>query len=195
MTMHPPLQITFESPSDSSPRSSFDCPTSTKQDQQKPQDSNNNIASRKQVTWSKRVTVKKIRSHNHYADEEVDGVWYSPEDYITIKKGCIQTLKLMHKPDFQENDQYSARGLEIRTRQAARKRKEIKTFAAQAVLDEQELQDETGETDPERVREVYRETSSISQSQAQFMGMRDQEAVKDYLKEERPSNRGNSTRL
>jgi hypothetical protein len=164
-----------------------------KQDQKKSQDSNNNMSSHRipsKVTWCKRVTVQKIRTRNRYSEEEKNGAWHSPEDYIQIKKGCMQTLKRMSKLYFKENDQYTARGLEIRTREAARKRKEIKTFAAQAVLDEQEFQDETGETDPERIREVYRETSCISQSKAQFIGVRDQEAVKDYLKK-RPSKRGN----
>ena len=180
--MHPPLQITVNPDSSSS---SFEKPSLMKQESPKSQSPRASTAAGKpkKITWNKRIKVKKVRSRAHYTEEESSSVWYSPEEYVAIKKGCVSTLKMMSKPGFVDCERFSSRGLEVRTKEASRRRKEIKTFAAQSVLDEQEFQDETGEVDPERIREVYRETSSMSESKAQLIGMRDEEVVKEYLKE------------
>jgi hypothetical protein len=134
------------------------------------------------VTFCKRVRVKKIRSYKHFSKEERDATWISPEEYVNIKQLCIHTLKLMHKnPVFSDCDEYSSRGLEVRTRAAALARKENKAFAASAVLDEQDSQDESGVKDPERIRESCQKICRASERVAQFMGSKDFEAIQEYI--------------
>jgi hypothetical protein len=134
------------------------------------------------VAFCKRVRVKKIRSYKHFSKEERDATWISPEEYVNIKQLCIHTLKLMHKnPIFADCDEYSSRGLEVRTRTAAIARKENKASAASAVMDEQDLQDESGVKDPERIRESCRNIWRVSEGVAQFMGAKDFEAIQEYI--------------
>jgi hypothetical protein len=137
------------------------------------------------VTFSKRVRVKKVRSHCHYTAQERIDTWFAPEEYADIKMGCIQTLKLMSKnPGFVECEEYSSRGLEVRTKAASQTRKQNKAFALAAVLDEQENQISEGVRHPERLGEVYRKIGLVSLSVAQFMAMRHRETVEEYLNEE-----------
>lgn len=137
------------------------------------------------VTFSKRVRVKKVRSHSQYTKQEKMDTWFSPEEYADIKIRCIQTLKLMSRdPGFVDCEEFSSRGLEVRTRAASHTRKQNKAFALAAVLDEQENQQCEGVRHPERLGEAYRKIGSVSQSVAQFMAMRDRETVEEHLKEE-----------
>jgi cobyrinic acid a,c-diamide synthase len=138
------------------------------------------------VTFSKRVRVKKVRSHGHYTKQEKIDTWYSPEEYDNIKMGCIRTLKLMSRnAGLVECEEYSSRGLEVRTRSAALTRKQNKAFALTAVLDEQENQQSEGVRHPERLGEAYRKIALVSQSVAQFMAKRHRETIEEYLNEKR----------
>jgi hypothetical protein len=186
--MHPPLQITFKKePGSLSPsQSSFKKHLMSKQDDQKTPASSNTTttatASTRKITFSKRIKVKKVRSYQHYSLDERAAVWHSAQEYSSIKKGCVQTLRLMMgDPDFSDCQDFSARGLEIRTKDASRIRKETKTFAWQAVLDEQEYQGELGVKRPESIRHAYLDVSSVAQNNANRMAMEDQEEVKQYL--------------
>ena len=136
------------------------------------------------VAFIKRVKIKKIRSHKLYSEQERLSIWHTPEEYDGIKKRCIKTLKLMaQRPDFKDNEDYSSRGLEVRTKVASRARKETRAFASQVVLDEQENQDESGVVNPERIRAVYTDISKVAQNKAQFMAQKDREAIDAYTKD------------
>jgi tRNA/tmRNA/rRNA uracil-C5-methylase (TrmA/RlmC/RlmD family) len=137
--------------------------------------------SKKAVAYSKRVRAKKVRSHYHYSQEERFDTWYSPVEYAEIKNQCVETLKRFHNdPGFADCDEFSSRGLEIRTKAAAQTRKANKAFALQAVLYEQELQRIEGIKDPERIREAYLKISRVSQSVANFFASRDWEEVSAF---------------
>jgi hypothetical protein len=190
--MHLPLQITFKKePGSPSPsQSSFKKPLMSKQNVDKTAASSNTTSSTtttaasagRKITFSKRIKVKKVRSYQHYSLDEREAVWHSAQEYSAIKKGCVTTLRLMMgDPNFCDCQDFSARGLEIRTKNAARIRKETKTFAWQAVLDEQEYQGELGVKRPESIRDAYLDVSVIAQNNANRMAMEDQEEVKQYL--------------
>jgi hypothetical protein len=137
------------------------------------------------VTFSKRVRVKKVRSVSHYTKQEKIDAWFAPEEYADIKMRCIKTLKLMSRnPGFVDCEEYSSRGLEVRTRAASKTRKQNKADALAAVLDEQENQISEGVIRPERIGKAYRKISSVSQMVAEFVAMRHRETVEEYLNEE-----------
>jgi hypothetical protein len=135
----------------------------------------------KKVSFSKRVKVKKIRSHKHYSEDEKDAKWHSPEEYVMLKQRCLETLRKMRSPDFQDCDEFSSRGLEVRTKTASAARKEKRAFALVAVLDEQEHQVNVGMSDEESIREAFLDISRTSASAAQSMAQIDEEAVNEHL--------------
>jgi len=129
----------------------------------------------KKVSFARTAKVKKVRSRQHYTEEERDGMWYSPEEYTAIKKRCVQTLRLMMSdPDFQDDLNHTSRGLESRTKDAAKKRKEFKMVSRELVLEEQENQREAGVNSPGRLRKAYLNASTTALLQAREFAQRDE---------------------
>jgi hypothetical protein len=91
---------------------------------------------------------------------------------------------MSRNPGFVDCEEYSSRGLEVRTRAASKTRKQNKADALAAVLDEQENQISEGVIRPERIGKAYRKISSVSQMVAEFVAMRHRETVEEYLNEE-----------
>lgn len=137
---------------------------------------------RKQISFGKRVKVKKIRSYKIYSDEEYNAVWHSEDEYTEIKKGCIRTLRQMMNPQFQETDEFCPRGLEVRTREASLARKEARGLAVQKVIEEQDLQLEWGVKNDERIRQCYLEISEEAHNQAHFRALSDAKVAREYLR-------------
>jgi hypothetical protein len=101
-------------------------------------------------------------------------MWYTVDEYTMIKRRCVQTLRLMMTtPDFQDTPEHTTRGLECRTKDAARKRKEFKAYSRELVLEEQENQREAGAHSAGRLRTVYREASETATRQALMFAQRD----------------------
>ena len=148
------------------------------------------IQVRRTVTFSKRVQAKKVRKLDKYTKEEKDVIWYTTEEYASIKNRCIQTLKLMSAAadgNFEDCDEYSSRGLECRLKAASKCRKETRAFALNAVFEEQgrqALEDDVDAADAELIREVYLSVAASSQQLAHFQGIRDRAAVDAMLDEE-----------
>ena len=138
---------------------------------------------KKKVTFARTAKVKKVRSRQHYSEEETLGMWYTVDEYTMIKRRCVQTLRLMMStPNFQDTLDHTSRGLESRTKDAARKRKEFKAYSRELVLEEQENQREAGAISPGRLRKVYLEASETATRQALAFAHRDtQERVAEPL--------------
>jgi hypothetical protein len=129
----------------------------------------------KQVSFARTAKVKKVRSRQHYSEEERDGMWYTPDEYIDIKKRAVQTLRIMMAdPSFRDDSEHTSRGLESRTKDAARQRKEFKAHSRELVLEEQENQREAGVHSPGRLREAYQEMSLTATRQARMSAQRDE---------------------
>ncbi|KAG7369821.1 hypothetical protein IV203_027567 [Nitzschia inconspicua] len=130
----------------------------------------------KKVSFARTAKVKKVRSRQHYTDEERDNTWYSAEEYIAIKKRAVQTLRMMMAdPSFRDDLEHTSRGLECRTKDAARTRKEFKAHSRELVLEEQENQREAGVHSPGRLRNSYFEMSMTAMRQARVFAQRDEE--------------------
>jgi hypothetical protein len=128
----------------------------------------------KKISFARTAKVKKVRSRQHYTEEERDGMWYTPDEYINIKKRAVQTLRMMMAdPSFRDDANHTSRGLECRTKDAARQRKEFKAHARELVLEEQENQREVGVRSPGRLRDAYQEMSVTAARQAQMFAQRD----------------------
>ena len=179
--MHPPLLVISVGDLPSPSQSSFKKSVSAV-GKGSPTDAcgqNTGDGERRRVSFLKRVTIKKIRSHKLYSVAEREFTWHSEEEYLAIKKGCIRTLRQMMSPGFQEDDEFCPRGLEVRTKEAATARKEIRAMATLMVLDEQELQTEWGEKNDDRIREVYVGLSQEAHYRAHFRGLGDENVAKN----------------
>ena len=177
--MHPRLDIAVtedDIAGKSSPSpSSFKKPTVAKANKEMTADNNKDLETGrnncKQVRFGKRVKVKKIRSYKIFSETEFHAVWYTEEEYIEIKKGCIRTLRQMMNADFREDQDFCPRGLEVRTKDASLARKEIRGMATQLVIEEQDLQTEWGVKNEERIRQCYQEISQEAHKLAHYRAL------------------------
>lgn len=184
--MHPPLEITVSCESASPSVSSFRKPISSKlalasKTALVGPSTLSAYGNQKSVSFSKRVKIKKIRAHTLYSEAERTAQWHTEEEYAAIKQGCIRTLKLMMRGELVENDEFCPRGLEVRTRSASAARKEVRALAASQVFEEQDIQNDLRVRSEERIRQAYLEVSCDALSRAQFYGLKDEKAAKDYL--------------
>mmetsp|Transcript_56961 Transcript_56961/g.138766 ORF Transcript_56961/g.138766 Transcript_56961/m.138766 type:complete len:233 (-) Transcript_56961:194-892(-) len=146
----------------------------------------------KRVTFAKTAKVKKVRSRGHFTAAERDAMWFPAEAYVDFKRDALDTLKYLHETasvtverdgtesiTFYEDDDYTMRGLESRTKEAAKRRKQFKAYSRELVLEEQENQREAGVINDERLRKTYLETSVTAIQQARWYGEQDEEDIRD----------------
>ena len=137
----------------------------------------------KSVKFEKTARVRRVRTRNHFSRQEQESMWYSDDEYASIKRGAVDTVRRMLKGEksggFVDDDHYSARGLECRMKKNAVQRKEFKAFARELVLTEQEDQNARGIFCSSRLRKVYLQASSIASMKAQDNGRKDEQAVND----------------
>mmetsp|Transcript_919 Transcript_919/g.1968 ORF Transcript_919/g.1968 Transcript_919/m.1968 type:complete len:264 (-) Transcript_919:90-881(-) len=139
---------------------------------------------KKTVTFDKIARVKRVKPRYYYTEEQHRKMWYDDDDYADIKNGAVETVKMMMKStrsgdNFVDDDDYTSRGLECRTRVAATERKQFKEYARLLVLDEQEDQDELGFRSVTRLRRMYLKASNVSSAKARELGQKDAEAAND----------------
>lgn len=135
----------------------------------------------KKISFSKRVKIKKIRSHKLFSEEEKRSIWHSPEEYAAIRSRCVKTIKKMMKSNFQEDDETCPRGLEVRLRETSSARKDLRRLASSMVFDEQENQEEWGMQNVERIREAYLDISIDAHERAHAIALNDQGEVQEYI--------------
>ena len=137
----------------------------------------------KAVSFKKNARVRRVRPRNQYSKKEQEAMWYDDDDYADIKKQAVDTVKRMIKAErkggFVDDNNYTARGLECRMKKIAVQRKEMKVFARRLVLEEQEVQNDSGIKSADRIRKVYLKASSVASVKAQDVGRRDEKAVND----------------
>ena len=76
----------------------------------------------------------------HMEDLPGELIWYSQEEYAVIKGRNSEIVKLIKSGEFEENDDYSCRGLEHKLKEIFRQRRANKFNALNAVLEEQDRQ-------------------------------------------------------
>ena len=137
----------------------------------------------KSVNFMKTARVRRVRPRNQFSKQEKESMWYSNNEYTSIKRGAVETVKKMLKGEksggFIDDENYSARGLECRMKKNAVERKEFKAFARDLVLTEQEDQNNKEVQCSSKLRKVYLKASSISSTKAQSAGQKDAAAVND----------------
>mmetsp|Transcript_26776 Transcript_26776/g.75105 ORF Transcript_26776/g.75105 Transcript_26776/m.75105 type:complete len:245 (+) Transcript_26776:604-1338(+) len=141
-------------------------------------DNSQPAATLRRVSFNERVRCKFTLHHCNYTDEEREAAWMTAEDMASTKEDVRNTLAAI-----QAGELPMQRGLEFRTRVAAKRRVALKNEARAIVLDEQADQRQSGENDVEYIARLYSEISQNSQRQAELRAHLD-EQVAAQLKDE-----------
>jgi hypothetical protein len=133
--------------------------------------------SKKSASFCNKVSIRQIPHINDLSQVEKDSTWLTDQDFLLNRKSCVTTVKKHVRGEItmENKDKYCFRGLESKTREGARRRKEMKDVAIKAVLQEQKLQKEGGIEDPESVKRIYRIHCHQAHFTAYELGLVDKE--------------------
>ena len=122
------------------------------------------------VTFSDEVSKVEVE---HVQDLPGEEIWYSREEYDEIKARNSQIVRLIKMGEFEENDDYSCRGLEHKLKEVFRQRRANKFNALNAVLEEQDRQIARGIVDAALVAAAYQAVTIRCRESAHTIAFRD----------------------
>jgi hypothetical protein len=102
-------------------------------------------------------------------------IWYSMDEYETIRARNSLIVKMMKTGSFIESEEHSFRGLEHKLRDGFKQRRSNKFAALNAVLEEQDRQFNRNLRNPEIIAASYRRVSLNAKETAFLIGQRDTE--------------------
>jgi len=141
-------------------------------------------SSKRRIHFFNCVAVRPSLHLQNMTDDEVANTWYSEEETRQMKKDISNDLKKMLFIGVGStigSNEFTSRGLEIRTRDGRKKRSANKLNSTDAVLDEQDRQHDYGTNDSEVIRQVYFQQSSHCSIEAHNLARNDEaEAVLIY---------------
>jgi hypothetical protein len=116
--------------------------------------------------------VFEIPHINDLSDEELDGVWMSPKELRSIRRGCKLTILSFEGQTTEWND-IAMRGLEQHTIEYSRTRKATRQQLYKAVFEIQSFQTFQGVSVPELIAKMSQKCSSSSVVAAHGTGISD----------------------
>ena len=119
------------------------------------------------VSFSASVDRRSTSHRDEYSSEEKQSMWYNRDEIVTMRRNAIMDAN-RPQPDT------CLRGLEAKTREGARKKKQNRNEARVAVFLEQEIQDDDGLSDPNAIADAYFECSESCVADAQMLALRDE---------------------
>jgi hypothetical protein len=142
---------------------------------------------KKCLQFRPQVTVREIRHRNDMTKEMMEQMWMTPEEFTLIKVQCRMTLRLM-RLDHSVNEEFHraefcARGLEVKTKDGQRERRDNKNAVRSAVIREQQAQRENGISDANFIAVVSMMKSQKSIRAARLVALQDAEEAVEYLSE------------
>ena len=130
---------------------------------------------RTSVRFNETVAVRPITHVDDLSDDDLDALWFTRDDFAKMKRSFSNTTKLISQGLYAEDeDHICARGLEHRTKCAARNRRRTRWHAIGAVLLEQRRQRNLGIRDDELISEAYTEENLRCRLVALRLGVQDQ---------------------
>jgi hypothetical protein len=119
--------------------------------------------SKKSVSFNERVRSRPFLHINDYSDEELHATWLNADDMQSIRREIRCTVEMMRWGDTFDENEYSRSGLEHRTSDGSRIRRENQSAAVNAVLDEQDRQFEGNYLDEQELADIYADCVYSSQ--------------------------------
>lgn len=136
----------------------------------------------KKVAFFPRVRIQRVTNRKDLLKAQVKRVWYSRDEFTSIRKECFDTIKVMQEGGVvDESEGYCTLGLEYKTTKNYRERQRNKMEVRQCVFDEQQFQKENELPDPEWIARVSREQSKSCVIGALETARLLEEEVVDYL--------------
>ena len=127
----------------------------------------------KTVCFASHVEVFFVERIDDFTADEVASVWYSNNEFDRMKQEIKIMVNFMEIGTQLASNKESFRGLEHRTRKGAWAKFHCKKIAYSSVLDEQDIQWETGVSDCDAIALVYMEHSVICRDTALRLGRQD----------------------
>jgi hypothetical protein len=137
-----------------------------------------NVVSFKEIT-----SFREILPLSELNDEDISTVWYSEEEYAEIKKHVTETIKRAADGNCLDDDEdFCMRGLEGRTKFGARRRKNNKARALDAVWSTQVALWKQKIDDPSIIAAAYKPHSTNAKYPAIAVAHNDERFVKEHVK-------------
>jgi hypothetical protein len=119
------------------------------------------------------VKVTEVMSIADYSAKEKKNTWYSVMELEQVKTEVRSIVNKMARFESEpDNEEWTYRGLESRTREGNRKKFRRRRFCKSAVFMEQDQQEANGIHDPEMLADVYHEHTEYCQFIAESNGSR-----------------------
>lgn len=129
------------------------------------------------------TSFREILPLSELTDEDISTVWYSEEEYAEIKKHVAETIKKAAEGNcLDDDDDFCMRGLEGRTKFGARRRKNNKAKALDAVWSTQIAMWKQKLDDPSIIAAAYKPHSTNAKYPAIAVAHNDATFVKDNVK-------------
>jgi hypothetical protein len=115
---------------------------------------------------------------NHYSELEIDNCWYSDDESDMMREKAEDVAECLENGMATVKERYGEaichRGLEGLTHQGSLERRKNKDAGLDAVLDEQDLQDDEGFDDPDYIAHFYKIASCRAVAKARAIGLKDE---------------------
>jgi hypothetical protein len=138
------------------------------------------VKRRTSITFNEQVAVKDIATAAELTDEP-EALWFQDDEYDRMKQKAFELVdKVEHGTTGGKN--YCVRGLEKLMPSKAGRVMENKYGAWDSVLDEQDIQRDSGTFDEEYMANVYKFSNLSSKQEAAERGRQDEAEIKNYLR-------------
>merc|ERR1712151_1472870 len=139
------------------------------------------ISSPRSVSFGAMVSTYEVLSRNDYTYEEIEQSWFGRDDMRRMKESARSEAKLMESGLLVQSKDTSIRGLESRTRDGMRRKRQSRINAYAAVFLEIDCQDDEGYVDEELIADAYFVHSERCAMTAQMLGERDEKEAMEIL--------------
>jgi hypothetical protein len=152
---------------------------------------------RKQLRFKETVSIRKIPHVCEYSLRELNDLWIQQSDMDVLREHFLTTIHMvLRKELLVDSDEYCIRGTEIGVPEIIEPRRQLRSAARQAVVEEYALQKAERKFDAEMLRVVSRRYSVRCGTEAHHQGLQDFEDAmesmgnKKLFADRRPSSAG-----
>jgi hypothetical protein len=139
------------------------------------------MRSPRRVSFGGMVATYEVMSRADYTHEELAASWFDRDDMRRMKENARSEAKLVDSGLLVQGPDVSIRGLESRTREGMKRKRQSRLNAYAAVFFEIDCQQEEGYCDEDLVADAYFTYSEPCAMTAQMIGKRDEiEAMNVY---------------
>mmetsp|Transcript_18052 Transcript_18052/g.44920 ORF Transcript_18052/g.44920 Transcript_18052/m.44920 type:complete len:204 (-) Transcript_18052:72-683(-) len=137
----------------------------------------------RRVSFGAVVTTHEVMSRFDYTHEELEASWFDRDDMRRMKENSRSEAKLVESGLLTQGSDVSIRGLESRTREGMKRKRQSRMNAYAAVFFEIDCQQEDGFFDDDLIADAYFTYSEPCAMTAQMIGKRDEVEAMDVYDE------------